>query len=43
MIALGIRSWMLSLTIEKYDAINDRIRPISISSLMVSCVPFAAT
>src|SRR6266850_2767725 len=43
MIALGIRSCMLSRTIEKYDAMSDRIRLISISSRVVICVPLAET
>jgi hypothetical protein len=36
-IALGMRSWMLCQTIEKYKAISERISEVSISSLMVEC------
>ena len=39
MMALGMRSCMLCRTMEKYEAIKDRIKEVSISSRIVRLEP----
>lgn len=39
MTAFGIKSWIVCLTMPKYDVMSDRIKFISISSLRLSCEP----